>query len=44
VERPEIIETTALGAALSGWLAVGFWKDQSMIAEQRKVNRKFRLT
>lgn len=42
VERPEIIETTALGAAYLSGLAVGFWKDQSMIAEQRKVNRKFR--
>jgi glycerol kinase len=42
VERPEIIETTALGAAYLAGLAVGFWKDQSMIAERRKVNRKFR--
>jgi glycerol kinase len=42
VERPEIIETTALGAAYLAGLAIGFWKDQSMIAEQRKVNRKFR--
>jgi len=42
VERPEIIETTALGAAYLAGLAVGFWKDQSMIAEQRKVNRKFK--
>ena len=42
VERPEIIETTALGAAYLAGLAIGFWKDQSMIAEQRKVNRKFK--
>jgi glycerol kinase len=42
VERPEIIETTALGAAYLAGLAVGFWMDQSMIAERRKVNRKFR--
>jgi glycerol kinase len=41
VERPEIIETTAMGAAYLAGLAVGFWKDQSMIAERRKVNRKF---
>lgn len=41
VERPEIIETTALGAAYLAGLAVGFWKDQSMIAERRKINRKF---
>jgi glycerol kinase len=42
VERPEIIETTALGAAYLAGLATGFWKDQSMIAERRAVNRKFR--
>jgi glycerol kinase len=41
VERPEIIETTALGAAYLAGLAVGFWKDQSMVAERRQVNRKF---
>lgn len=41
VERPEIIETTALGAAYLAGLAVGFWKDQFSIAERRKVNRKF---
>ena len=41
VERPEIIETTALGAAYLAGLAVGFWKDQSMIAERRKVNKRF---
>jgi glycerol kinase len=41
VERPVIIETTALGAAYLAGLAVGFWKDQSMIVERRKVDRKF---
>ncbi|PKN06076.1 MAG: glycerol kinase, partial [Deltaproteobacteria bacterium HGW-Deltaproteobacteria-7] len=42
VERPEIIETTALGAAYLAGLAVGFWKDESMIAERRKVDRRFK--
>jgi glycerol kinase len=41
VERPEIIETTALGAAYLAGLAVGFWKDQETIAEKRKVDRRF---
>jgi glycerol kinase len=41
VERPDIIETTAMGAAYLAGLAVGFWKDQSMITERRKVNRRF---
>jgi glycerol kinase len=41
VERPEIIETTSLGAAYLAGLAVGFWEDQSSIIEQREVNRNF---
>ncbi len=41
VERPLIIETTALGAAYLAGLAVGFWKDQETIAGRRKVDRKF---
>jgi len=41
VERPEIIETTTLGAAYLAGLAVGFWKDQSSISQQRVVNRRF---
>ncbi|MBP7342441.1 MAG: glycerol kinase GlpK [Smithellaceae bacterium] len=41
VERPEIIETTALGAAYLAGLAVGFWKDQATVAERRQVNRRF---
>ena len=41
VQRPENIETTALGAAYLAGLAVGFWKDQSMIAQRRKINRRF---
>jgi glycerol kinase len=44
VERPEIIETTAMGAAYLAGLAVGFWKDQSMITQRRKVNRRFNPT
>jgi len=34
-------ETTALGAAYLAGLAVGFWKDQSQIATNYKVKRKF---
>lgn len=41
VERPAIIETTALGAAYLAGLAVGFWKDQDAIAGKRKVNHRF---
>ena len=41
VLRPEIIETTALGAAYLAGLATGFWKDIDSIAEQWKVNASF---
>lgn len=41
VLRPEIIETTALGAAYLAGLATGFWKDIDTIAEQWKINASF---
>ncbi|WP_214795420.1 MULTISPECIES: glycerol kinase GlpK [unclassified Exiguobacterium] len=41
VERPEVSETTALGAAYLAGLAVGFWKDQAEIKEQWKLDKKF---
>lgn len=41
VVRPQVTETTALGAAYLAGLAVGFWKDQSEIAAQWQANRRF---
>lgn len=41
VLRPEITETTALGAAYLAGLAVGFWKDKSEIANRWQVNQEF---
>ena len=41
VERPQIIETTALGAAYLAGLAVGFWPDRATIANHWKMERKF---
>jgi len=41
VLRPEITETTALGAAYLAGLAVGFWKDKENIVKNWKLNRKF---
>lgn len=41
VERPEVSETTALGAAYLAGLAVGFWKDQAEVKEQWKLDHKF---
>ncbi|SDO20622.1 glycerol kinase GlpK [Halobacillus sp. SY10] len=41
VERPEVNETTALGAAYLAGLAVGFWENRQEIANQWKVEREF---
>ncbi|MFN8531243.1 MAG: FGGY-family carbohydrate kinase, partial [Anaerolineae bacterium] len=41
VERPSVIETTALGAAYLAGLAAGFWKSQDEIAAQWGVQRRF---
>lgn len=44
IERPEIIETTALGAAYLAGLAVGYWKDQEEICRKWTVGQKFEPT
>lgn len=44
VLRPEITETTALGAAYLAGLAVGYWKDIAEIKAQWQVERKFSPT
>lgn len=41
VERPEINETTALGAAYLAGLAVGFWESKEKIAEYWKLDKDF---
>jgi glycerol kinase len=41
VERPRMIETTALGAAFLAGLAVGFWKDREEIRRAFKVGKRF---
>jgi len=41
VERPQLIETTAFGAAALAGLAVGFWTSQDEISEIRKVDHIF---
>lgn len=42
VERPEVIETTALGAAYLAGLAVGFWEDQGEIRSSWRMERCFK--
>ena len=41
VVRPQVLETTALGAAYLAGLAVGFWKNKREIDSQWQANAKF---
>ncbi|NVJ86846.1 MAG: glycerol kinase GlpK [Algoriphagus sp.] len=41
IKRPQIIETTAIGAAFLAGLAVGFWKDQSEIQSLWQADKSF---
>ncbi len=41
VERPEVVETTALGAAYLAGLAVGYWKDKEEIAHNWCLDKTF---
>lgn len=41
VDRPEVIETTALGAAYLAGLAVGYWKDQEDISTNWALSKSF---
>ena len=42
VERPRILETTALGVAGLAGIAVGFWKNAAAFDKERKIDRLFR--
>jgi glycerol kinase len=42
VERPRVIETTAMGAAFLAGLAVGFWRSQADLGHARRLDRRFR--
>jgi glycerol kinase len=41
VSRPEITETTALGAAMLAGLAVGFWNNKQELSDKWSLNRSF---
>lgn len=41
IYRPEVTETTALGAAYLAGLAVGYWSSKDEIAEKWNVNKTF---
>jgi glycerol kinase len=42
VERPALVETTAVGAAHLAGLAVGFWRTPKELAAMRRKDRRFR--
>lgn len=42
VVRPQIIETTAMGAAYLAGLAVGYWQNVEEIKQQWKLNKAFK--
>jgi glycerol kinase len=44
VVRPQIAETTALGAAYLSGLAVGYWKDKEEIAQKWEADKEFSPT
>jgi glycerol kinase len=41
VERPKVLETTALGAGYLAGLAVGYWQDAADVGRNRQVDRRF---
>lgn len=41
VDRPQVIETTALGAAYLAGLAVGFWNSREEIEKNWNIDRRF---
>ncbi len=41
VVRPELLETTALGAAYLAGLAVGFWSDREELRENERIDKVF---
>lgn len=42
VDRPQVVETTALGAAYLAGLAVGYWKDKEEISQNRRIAKSFK--
>lgn len=42
VDRPQVVETTALGAAYLAGLAVGYWDNKNVIAQKWNVDRTFK--
>jgi glycerol kinase len=41
VERPELLDASAQGAAFAAGLAVGFWQDYATLTASRRIDRTF---
>ena len=44
IERPALVETTALGAAFLAGLGAGVWKDQAQVRQTWRLDHKFTPT
>jgi glycerol kinase len=44
ISRPELVETTALGAAFLAGLGTGVWKDQDQVKQTWREQKRFRPT
>jgi glycerol kinase len=44
IARPELVETTALGAAFLAGLGTGVWKDQAQVTQTWREQRRFKPT
>jgi glycerol kinase len=41
VERPEVLDASAQGAAFAAGLAIGFWQDYAALTSSRQINHIF---
>ena len=42
VDRPRVVETTAMGAAFLAGLGTGFWRDPGALAKAWRLDRRFK--
>ena len=42
VERPKLVETTAMGAAALAGLGVGFWRSPRQLDAARRIDKRFK--
>jgi glycerol kinase len=42
IDRPRVVETTAMGAAFLAGLGTGFWRSQAELERARQIARRFK--